>query len=181
MFVPGSRDLDFTLLHKVQDIFSFFPIAWAKSICSFGGQFYLFWPQLVVVTTLFSHKKYWHGILLVIFTQFAWHFCDFIKDIIGRERPCGDEYAGFSFPSCHAFVTVTFYGLLIYLVSKFVKNRVLKYVLNTLFTIYILLVCLARMILTVHFPLDIYAGINLGLVLITIYSIIFKAYIKENA
>ena len=57
-----------------------------------------------------------------------------LKNIVQRPRPEGyrliDE-SGYSFPSGHSMVNTAFYGLLIYLVLRNVKNSKLKYTLRS--------------------------------------------------
>lgn len=100
-----------------------------------------------------------------------------IKNIVRRPRPLEDlrlvEEDGFSFPSGHAISTITFYGFLIYLVLKNVKNKVLKIILTIILSVLILCIGISRIYLGVHYASDILAGLVLGvcflLVLIHIY------------
>ena len=64
-----------------------------------------------------------------------------IKHIIMRDRPSVYrmiKQGGFSYPSGHSMIAVALYGILIYLVFKYIKNKYLKYVLSTLLVLLIL-------------------------------------------
>ncbi|MCQ2957401.1 MAG: phosphatase PAP2 family protein [Candidatus Gastranaerophilales bacterium] len=178
-FVPNSNSYDFAILKAIQALLVQYPVSLAHEVSHFGGQWYLFWPQLTVVSALFSHKKYSEGIFLVIFTQIAWRGGDLLKDIFGRERPCGNEYPGASYPSCHILTTMCFYGIIIYLVLTYVQNKFWRYFLIAFCSIFIFLVALSRWKLNVHFPTDVFAGMVLGLILLNLYIIITKAINKN--
>lgn len=76
-----------------------------------------------------------------------------LKNIVQRPRPEGyrliDE-SGYSFPSGHSMVNTAFYGLLIYLVLRNVKNSKLKYTLVILISLLIIGIGFSRIYLGVH-------------------------------
>ena len=180
VFIPESRGYDMSVLRAIQAILVHYPTIVAKQMCTVGASHCLLWPQLTAVSVLFSHKKYFNGILVVIFTQISWHSIDFIKDIIARERPCGNMCHGYSFPSGHATTTMCFYGILIYLILRYVKNKFWRYFLITIFSIFIFMVSISRMKLNVHFPLDITAGLCVGVILLNLFIICSKTFAKRN-
>lgn len=100
------------------------------------------------------------------------------KNIIQRTRPLEEfrliKESGFSFPSGHSITSMVFYGFLIYLVSEFVKNKKVKYVLTILFSILIVLIGLSRVYLGVHYITDILGGFTLGLIFLILYISIYK-------
>ena len=82
---------------------------------------------------------------------------------------------GYSFPSGHSMVSFAYYGLLIYLIYKYIDNKVLKYILIFILTTIILLVGLSRIYLGVHYTTDVLGGYIFGL----LYLIIFINYIEK--
>lgn len=85
-----------------------------------------------------------------------------MKNIFVRPRP--DEFrvideTGYSFPSGHSMASMAFYGYLIYIIHKNVKNKILKYILCTILSILILLIGLSRIYLGVHYTSDVIAGL----------------------
>jgi len=89
------------------------------------------------------------------------------KNIFRRERPIYNLISkpkDFSFPSGHTMCSVLFYGLLIYLVNKHIKNNYIKYPIMLFLTIIILLVAFSRIYLNVHFFTDVIVGGILGFI-----------------
>lgn len=101
----------------------------------------------------------------------------FTKLIVDRERPnilrlVAEKET--SFPSGHAMLSITFFGLLIYFIySKISKNSV-KWILIILLSSIIILIGVSRIYLGVHYFTDIIGGYILGL----IYLLIITNYIK---
>ncbi len=90
-----------------------------------------------------------------------------MKFFLQRERPLVPLIAkvhGYSFPSGHTFTSVTFYGIIAYIIYKNVKNKILKTLLITLCIILILLVGYSRVYLRLHYASDVIAAFCLGLI-----------------
>lgn len=88
-----------------------------------------------------------------------------LKNIFERQRPSIPhlvEAFGLSFPSGHSMVSFSFYGLIIYLVFKEVKNKLLKTLSIIIFGLLILLIGISRIYLGVHYPSDVLAGFAAG-------------------
>ena len=89
-----------------------------------------------------------------------------LKYLIQRPRPEGYrliEQGGFSFPSGHSMSSMAFYGFLIYLVHKKVKNEKKSKIYTAVFSILIILIGLSRIYLGVHYASDVLAGFSVGL------------------
>lgn len=101
-----------------------------------------------------------------------------LKLIFRRDRPSMYNIItekGYSFPSGHSMVSFAYYGLLIYLIFKYIDNKVLKYILISILTTIILLVGISRIYLGVHYTTDVLGGYIFGL----LYLIIFINYIEK--
>jgi undecaprenyl-diphosphatase len=88
-----------------------------------------------------------------------------LKNLFKRQRPTIPllEHAkGLRFASGHALMSVTFYGLLIYIIFKSVENKPLKWTLISLLIILIALIGISRIYLRVHFASDVIAGYCVG-------------------
>ena len=90
-----------------------------------------------------------------------------MKFFLQRERPLVPLIAkvhGYSFPSGHTFTSVTFYGIIAYIIYKNVKHSFLKWLLIVLCIILILLVGYSRVYLRLHYASDVIAAFCLGLI-----------------
>lgn len=100
-----------------------------------------------------------------------------LKNIIKRNRPIGYrlvEESGFSFPSGHSMASMAFYGLIIYFIFKFVKNKKIKIPLIIVLSILIVLVGMSRIYLGVHYPSDVLAGFMISISYLVLYTHIIK-------
>lgn len=87
------------------------------------------------------------------------------KNVYRRERPLFnliEKPSDFSFPSGHTMCSVAFYGFVIYLVSKYIKNKVLRCFLYFLLVLIMLIIGFSRIYLNVHFTTDVIGGAILG-------------------
>ena len=97
-----------------------------------------------------------------------------LKEIVQRPRP--DETirlvteSGYSFPSGHSMVSMAFYGLLLWMVWRYEKDRVVKWTCITGFACVIALVGMSRIYLGVHYASDVIAGFCVSVVWLGIYT-----------
>jgi membrane-associated phospholipid phosphatase len=90
-----------------------------------------------------------------------------MKFFLQRQRPLVPLIAkvhGYSFPSGHTFTSVTFYGIIAYIIYKNVQQKLLKWILIILCIILILLVGYSRVYLRLHYASDVIAAFCLGLI-----------------
>lgn len=107
-----------------------------------------------------------------------------LKFIVKRPRP-SDLFliveTGYSFPSGHSMVSLSFYGLLIYFIYKYFKNKKLKIFLITFLSLIIILIGISRVYLGVHFVSDVISGFLLSLSYLMIFiKVINKFILKES-
>ena len=108
--------------------------------------------------------------------------CSFIlnetfKSIFLRTRPVGInliEASGYSYPSGHSMVALSFYGFIGYLLYKKYNNKNIKTFLITSTIFLILVVGFSRIYLGVHYLTDVIAGFILGLIYLPLYIKIIK-------
>lgn len=128
----------------------------------------------IILVIIFRKKIYlWLPITTVIIKIMN----VFMKLLINRPRPNVMRLVyekETSFPSGHAMLSITLYGLLIYFIySKISKNSV-KWILITGLSSIILLIGISRIYLGVHYTTDIIGGYLLGM----IYLVIITNYMK---
>lgn len=100
-----------------------------------------------------------------------------LKNIVRRNRPIGYrlvEESGFSFPSGHSMASMAFYGLIIYFIFKFVKNKKIKTCLIIVLSMLITLIGISRIYLGVHYPSDVLAGFMISISYLVLYTHIIK-------
>ena len=106
-----------------------------------------------------------------------------LKQIVQRPRPT--EYrivneTGYSFPSGHSMVSMAFYGFLIYLIYKYVKNKYLKIGLITFLSILIISIGISRIYLGVHYTSDVMAGFCISVSYLVLYVSSVSNWIKAS-
>lgn len=102
-----------------------------------------------------------------------------LKFIFRRERPNGYrliEMSGYSFPSGHAMASLAFYGLLIYITKRLVKNKYLKILLITLNIAIIILIGVSRIYLGVHYLSDVLTGYSISIIYLLITTKLLNKY-----
>lgn len=152
---------------------SFTPIA--KFITNFGGAI---WLLLLIILSLivFKNKKIKIALVLNLIIATALNFI--LKNIVQRPRPTEFriiEETGYSFPSGHSMVSMAFYGYLIYLTYKYIKNKYLKFAIITLLSLLIISIGISRIYLGVHYTSDVIAGFLLSIA----YLIIFTKVVEK--
>lgn len=88
-----------------------------------------------------------------------------LKQLFQRKRPLSPllkAAKGLSFPSGHAIMAVTFYGLLIFIVQQSMIIDWLKGLLTILLILLILLIGFSRIYLRVHYTSDVLGGFIIG-------------------
>ena len=89
-----------------------------------------------------------------------------LKQLFQRKRPLSPllkAAKGLSFPSGHAIMAVTFYGLLIYILQHSITIDWLRYILTILIVLLIFLIGFSRIYLRVHYASDVLGGFIIGL------------------
>ena len=178
LYLPNMREIDSTILHSIKLALSPFPSYIPVFISEFGRANFMLWPQITAGCTLISHRYFLKAFMLILFTQLSFFLKDLIKDFICRPRPDGCGHNGFGFPSGHACTTMCFYGIIIYLVHKYIRSNFWRNFLIIFFGLWIFLCGASRMWLGVHFLSDILAGWLLGFVLVNLYIILDKSINK---
>lgn len=114
---------------------------------------------------LFIKKHKWYSIKIPAIALSSLALMVILKNLFGRQRPdipLLREVQGLSFPSGHALMSVTFYGLLIYIIWNTVKRTWLRITLATLLLLLIFIIGFSRIYLRVHYASDVMAGFATG-------------------
>jgi undecaprenyl-diphosphatase len=146
------------------------------------GPFYIF----IFSFLIFNYGK--KGYLFILFILLNFFTSDFlsshlIKKNVKRLRPCRNEHVqnvtirvkcgkGYSFTSSHA---TNHFALAMFLFLTFKKR--IKYIY--LLLIWAAIICLAQVYVGVHFPLDVFCGSILGMIVATMWHKILFKFLPE--
>ena len=152
---------------------------------SFLGTHYFLIPANLVLFAyfMFVKKHRWFSIKIPVVAISSTVLMFLLKFIFQRHRPLMpllDAARGLSFPSGHAMMSFTFYGLLAYMVWKNVENRLLRVVLVSGLLLVILCIGISRIYLRVHFASDVIAGFCLGLMWLVLCSFVIDKMEKYS-
>lgn len=159
-----------------------------KSVTFMGNREFIIFPAfLIFFYFLFIKKHRWYSIKIPVVALGSISINLILKHYFARPRPLLEhmvEVSGKSFPSGHAMFNFSFYGLLIYIVWEFVKNKPLKYALVVILMTLIFLIGISRIYLGVHYPSDVIAGFCAGLIWLVTSILLIKgmeSYVRRKA
>ena len=152
----------------------------AKFITNFGGAILLI-VLTIVLFVVIKNKKIGVSIFsnLVIVTILN----QLLKGILQRPRPTEYriiEETGYSFPSGHSMISMAFYGYLIYLIYKYVKNKYIKWISIVVLSLLICTIGISRIYLGVHYTSDVLGGFLISISYLVIFISAVNKFIIEK-
>lgn len=147
------------------------PYSWIPFFVFITGFGYEFVNFLLLFSSIFLGvlRRFKELILLLLSTGGGYALIGILKPVFKKERPTIDgllstQYNahGYSYPSGHAVLAVCFWGVFIYLAFRYIENKWLKYSTITGLIILLLLIGLSRVILGVHYLIDVLGGYFIG-------------------
>ncbi|MBR1754222.1 phosphatase PAP2 family protein [bacterium] len=176
--VQGVTVFDIKIIHFLQNLLTCITPECAAKISLFHHNC----SGIILLGVLFFliYKKDFKLAMLYLVSDYTCRgVVTFFKEIIQRHRPPVEIQPlyhpdDFSFPSGHSYAVMLFLGLMIYIIFKYVENKVVKYILTLICTVIIILVGLSRLLLAVHYPTDVCAGFLLGFTVVAIVWIVDK-------
>jgi membrane-associated phospholipid phosphatase len=120
---------------------------------------------LLVLAGFAFYRKWLEAAALMICLSGGGLLNYLLKNLFMRARP--DMFyivkeSGYSFPSGHAMVSLCFYGMIAYFISRNISSLALRFALFMLTAIYIIMIGISRIYLGVHYPTDVLAGYAAG-------------------
>lgn len=173
------KNFDIWGYHIISKSISEYMTPIAKIITKFGNA-----GSLILITIILSllikDKKIKYAIPINLVCSTILNFT--LKNIIQRPRPT--EYriideSGYSFPSGHSMVSMAFYGFLIYVIYKNVKNKYIKVISILLLSALIFSIGASRIYLGVHYLSDVIGGFLLAISYLVLYTGILKGIGNE--
>lgn len=134
----------------------------------------------VVMTAWFVYKKHWHNVYIsFVAYPFGLLFDLLLKDAVARARPLNMlvHLADYAFPSGHAVAAGIFFTLIIYFFTHYIKSQHAREFFVVGNVLFIILVCVARVYLNVHWASDVIAGVTFGVFWAT-FSILLVHYVE---
>lgn len=121
---------------------------------------------LLIFYFLLFERQTWFSIRIAAIALSSLALMFLLKLLFRRKRPLAPllfAAKGLSFPSGHAIMAVTFYGLMIYIVTVLNISGPLRYILIFCLLALIVLIGFSRIYLRVHYASDVLAGFIIGL------------------
>jgi membrane-associated phospholipid phosphatase len=125
----------------------------------------------------FITKQNWFSIRVITISISSLVLMLLLKQLFQRKRPLSPllkAARGLSFPSGHAIMAVTFYGLLIYILQHVITIEWLKWLITVAIIVLIIMIGFSRVYLRVHYASDVSAGFIIGLLWLIISLAVLK-------
>ena len=152
----------------------------AKFITNFGGPIFLS-TVCIILFIIIKNKKI--GLSIIMNIAIIAILNQVLKRILQRPRPTEFriiEETGYSFPSGHSMVSMAFYGYLIYLIYKYIKNKYVKCISIVLLSILICSIGISRIYLGVHYTSDVLGGFLISVSYLIIYIMFTNKLLLEK-
>ena len=170
----GIRDEtnDFIVFDKLSEWVTPFTTSFLQAITFLGSHTFLIPANLLLAFYfLFVKKHRWYSIKVPVVALGGLLLMTLLKQFFNRPRPLVpllEPVRGLSFPSGHALMSVSFYGLIIYLIWENVKEPIRKWLLISFFVILIILIGFSRIYLRLHYFSDVIAGFSIGVIWLSV-------------
>ena len=145
-----------------------------KIITNFGGATCLI-AITILLLIIVKNKKI--GLLTLTNLVTITILNQILKFILRRPRPTEFKIineTGYSFPSGHSMISMAFYGFLIYLIYKNIKNKCLKTTLIIILSLLIIAIGISRIYLGVHYVSDVIGGFLISISYLIVYIKLIK-------
>ncbi|HET6996603.1 MAG TPA: phosphatase PAP2 family protein [Chitinophagaceae bacterium] len=172
VFKLQYQQFDFIVFDRVAHLVTPGTTSFIRVITFFGNHMFLIPANLLlVVYFLFIKKHRWYSIKVPVVAIGGVLLMALLKAWFNRPRPLIpllEPVKGLSFPSGHAMMSVSFYGLLIVLVWENIRNNTVKWLLTIFLVLFILLIGFSRIYLRLHYFSDVIAGFAAGIMWLTV-------------
>jgi len=163
---------DLIVFDKLSEWVTPFTTSFLQAITFLGSHTFLIPANLLLAFYfLFVKKHRWYSIKVPVVALGGLLLMTLLKQFFNRPRPLVpllEPVRGLSFPSGHALMSVSFYGLLIYLIWENVKEPIRKWLLISFFVILIILIGFSRIYLRLHYFSDVIAGFSIGVIWLSV-------------
>lgn len=141
-----------------------------QTLTQLGSHYAFILLGVLAVVILWASGRIRGARVLSLGLLLAWAVMKVMKDLIGRERPAGEQLTiatGMSFPSGHAMLSLVFYGYIAYLLLQHGRSNIQRLLAYGLMLL-IGLIGFSRLYLNVHYATDVLAGFIIGGLILTV-------------
>lgn len=164
----SNDQFDMQVFDTVEGMVTPMTTRFMQFITFFGNHKFLIPANLIlIIYFLFIKKHRWYSIKVPVIATGGVLLMFILKFVFNRPRPLIpllEPVKGLSFPSGHAMMSMSFYGLLIFLVWENVYNRFWKWFYTITLLLFILLIGFTRIYLRLHYFSDVIAGFSVGVI-----------------
>lgn len=155
---------------------------------TFLGKHQFLVPANLVLIAYFSLGRHngWYSVTILATALSSLILMLLLKFLFRRKRPLSpllEAARGLSFPSGHAIMAVTFYGLIIFILRTELSTTWISTVATTLLAVLIIMIGFSRVYLRVHYASDVLSGFIIGLLWLMISLFVVKgvqSYIRSD-
>ncbi len=185
VFEDNSYAFDQNVFAVIAPYYSSSNTTLMQGITFFGSQNFLLPANIILVLVAFlKEKNKWNAIKIAAISISSTAVMFLLKFILQRERPIVPlivKAHGFSFPSGHSFTSLCFFGMLMYIVYKKIKQPAIRWILIVIMILLVLFVGFSRVYLKLHYASDVIAGFCLGIIWLLLAKwFLFKAEQKTG-
>lgn len=140
---------------------------WVETVTFFASRNFITVAGCLLISWFLLIRRHrWHSLLVPVVALGSITLNLALKQFYHRPRPLLPlvSASGLSFPSGHAMISSSFYGLLIYLCYTYVRRPLWRWLLIGGLVLLIVLIGITRVYLRVHYATDVLAGFTAGLV-----------------
>ncbi len=152
---------------------------------SFLGNHKFLIPANVFLIALFLIlRNKWEAIRVTVIALGSLSVMTLLKNLFRRHRPnhpLVENITNFSFPSGHAFMSIAFYGLLIWWAATHIKNNWQRRIVIIFLFFLILLIGFSRIYLRVHYASDVIVGFCIGFICLIVSLTILEILHEKSA
>ena len=146
---------------------------------TFLGKHQFLIPANLILIFYFAviKKQNWFSIRVITIAISSLVLMLLLKQLFQRKRPLSPllkAAKGLSFPSGHAIMAVTFYGLVIFILQQSITINWLKWLVTIFLIGLIISIGFSRVYLRVHYASDVAAGFIIGLLWLIISLAVLK-------
>jgi membrane-associated phospholipid phosphatase len=184
--IRRHKPIDMEIFEKIQPMVNTTNNKIMSFITFLGKHQFLIPANLILIFYfIVITKQNWFTIRVITIAVSSLVLMLLLKQLFQRKRPLSPllkAAKGLSFPSGHAIMAVTFYGLLIYIIQNSIASDWLKVVSTLLLVILIFFIGFSRVYLRVHYASDVASGFIIGTLWLLISLFVLKlleSYVKS--